>query len=502
VVLRGKQFFRIGLILLSSLILIVVSGFAADQDMFDLYNLEVEGDIYDFVTGDFDGDELTDIVIVYSPIDDIDSRYAGLYLQKGSDGFRPRADYLVPLPPSAVQIDSADIDGDGINEVLLIDGGGVSYLKYSDGSGLSRPIRLIKENTVFAIPSFTGIVVEPIAREIISTNNAPEILVPINKGYAIYEKTDDGNYQKLNQLNVNIFCHNDRQGIRSFAGKRSPQVTIELPRIYNIDGNGDGRPDLYFLWNQKVCTFFQDNTGNYPQDPDVETRFFNGIQNGYMQSQLADCNGDGRPDIVVSLTSGGVTNTETTIRYYLADNNGRINRTDLRDVNLSDSHCNLLVTDFNRDNIPEIVVPAVEMGAIAASKMFLLKKSDLYLLIYPIKNGLPATEPAKRIEYEFRFDFEHPNPTEEISINWSANYNYDVLLDAVFSDGNGRLLFFWGNDKDYLSRRPDLEITLDHPSAVYPVHLNKGTLSDLIVEHNLSGRFDRLTVLKNRNNKI
>ncbi len=470
--------------------------------MFDLYNLEVEGNIYDFVTGDFDGDRLTDIVIVYSPIDDMDSRYAGLYLQKGTDGFRPRADYLVPLPPSAVQMDSADIDGDGIDEILFVDGDGVSYLKYSNGSGLSRPIRLIKENTIFAIPSFTGIVIEPIARELISTNDSPEILIPINKGYAIYEKGENGKYQKLNQLNVNIASHSDRRGIRSFSAKRSPQVTIELPRIYNIDGNGDGRTDLYFLWDQKVATFFQDNTGNFSLDPDVEVHFFDGAPNGYLQSQLVDCNGDKRPDIAVSLTSGGVTNTETTIRYYLADNSGRISRTHAQEVNLSDSHCNLLVTDYNNDGRPEIVVPAVEMGAIAASKMFLLKKTDLYLLIYPIKNGLPATEPDKRIEYEFRFDFEHPNPTGEISINWSANYNYDILLDAVFSDGNGRLLFFWGNDKDYLSRRPDLEITLDHPSAVYPVHLNGGSLSDLIVEHNLTGRFDRLTVLKNRNNKM
>ena len=221
-----------------------------------------------------------------------------------------------------------------------------------------------------------------------------------------------------------------------------------------------------------------------------------------MQSQLVDCNGDKRPDVAVSLTAGGVTNTETTLRYYLADSNGKIGMTESQEVNLSDSHCNLMVTDFNRDGLPEIVVPAVEMGAIAASKMFLLKKTDLHLLIYPIRNGLPITEPAKRFEYEFRFDFENPNPTGEISINWAADYNDNSLLDAVFSDGNGRLLFFWGNESDFLSRRPDLEITLDHPSAVYPIQLNSGSLSDLIVEHNLTGRFDRLTVLKNRNNKM
>ncbi|HDL03938.1 MAG TPA: hypothetical protein ENH25_07380, partial [candidate division Zixibacteria bacterium] len=67
---------------------------AADQDLFDIYTLEVEGDIYDYVTADFDGDRYTDIIVIYSPIDDFETRYIGLYLQKGSSGFRTIADYL------------------------------------------------------------------------------------------------------------------------------------------------------------------------------------------------------------------------------------------------------------------------------------------------------------------------------------------------------------------------------------------------------------------------
>jgi len=485
-----------------SILLIAAAAFAADQDLFDVYSLEVEGNIYDFVSGNFDDDGLTDLAIIYSPLENPSGRYVGLYLQKGTDGFRPRADYLEPLPPSAVQIDIGDIDGDQMDEIVIIDAEGVSYIDYGAGTGLSRPIRLINQNTVFAMPAFFGIVAEPFVSDIVANNTGPEIIVPVSDGFVLYGQNDNTGYKELARLDAGVYCRNDRLGIRNFSGKRNTSVTMELPRLNVLDGNGDNRRDIYLLWHQKVCVFFQNEAGGFSKSPDAAVSFFADKPGGFLQSRLVDCNGDKRPDIAVSLTAGGITNTETTLRYYLADNSGIIRNTQSREVNLSDSHCNLMITDFNGDNIPEVVVPAIEMGAIAASKMFLLKKTDLHLLIYPMLNGLPAAEPDKRIEYEFRFDFEHPNPTGEISINWDADYNHDTLRDAVFSDGNGRLLFFWGNTKDYLSRRPDLEIPLDHPATVYPLHLNRGTLSDLVVEHNLTGRFDRLTILKNRNNKL
>lgn len=475
--------------------------FAADQDMFDIYSLEIEGDIHDFVTGDFNGDDLTDIVIVYTPLEQTDDRYLGLYLQEKPSAFRTTADYLAVLPESAVQIDVADVDGDNLDDILLIDGTGVSLIKYSIGSGLTRPARLINQNTAYAVSNFHGIVVSPFIFELNDRADGPEMVIPVINGFALFQKGSGGTYERAELMKLPINSCNHRLGIRSLSRKRSLNITMELPEVQVYDGNRDGMQDLYFLWDHKICTFFQKD-GKFGADPDVSVRFFRGLPEGYLRSSLADCNGDNRPDVVVSMTSGGITNTETTIRYYMADTEGRVSSNHSREVVLSDSYCNLIVTDFDRDNVPEIMIPAVEMGAIAASKMFLLKKTDLHLLIYPVRNGLPVESPEKRFEYEFRFDFENANPTAEINLNWSADYNMDNLYDAVFSDGNGRILFFWGNRSEFLSGRPDLEVTLDHPSGLYPVKLNNGRYSDLIVDHFLSGRYDRLTVLKNRNNNF
>ena len=138
------------------------------------------------------------------------------------------------------------------------------------------------------------------------------------------------------------------------------------------------------------------------------------------------------------------------------------------------------------------------MGTFAATKIFLTKKTDMHLLIYTMNANHISNEPNKRLRYEFKFNFADMNPVSEVSFNWLGNYNSDRLLDAVFCDGNGRVLFYWGHQTEYLSKSPDLEIPLDHPSQVFPVNLNDDNFSDLIIEHNLGGRYDRLSLLINK----
>lgn len=475
--------------------------FAADQDVFAVYTLEVEGEIYGYVCGDISGDTYADIIVVYSPADDPDTRYAGLYLQGQTSGFNLRPDYLTRLPQNAAQIDIGDIDGDGVMEVLLIDADGVNVLAYSQSAGFSKPIRLIRQKTIFNVPFFRGIIVEPFLVEI-NDSPSPEIVLPTARGYVIFERGEADRYDILNQLSVSLLTHNDEKYLTDFSRTRRAAFQVSLATVHVGDCNLDGRKDLYFLWDNQVACFIQDNTGNFPQTPDAALVLQPGRADGYVQSWLADFNGDRRLDIAVSHTSGGITNTETSVRIYLCNPDGLLEEKVSRELRLSDSHCNLMVDDFDRDGRPELAIPAVELGAIAATKMFLMKGADLHLLIYPIVGGFPDDEPSSRRKLEFRFNFDDPHPTREVAVDWTADYNGDNLLDLAFTDGNGHVKFYWGQSQDYLSKKPDVEISLEHPAIVRPVALNSGVMSDAVIEHNLTGKFDRLTVLKNRNNKL
>jgi hypothetical protein len=273
-----------------------------------------------------------------------------------------------------------------------------------------------------------------------------------------------------------------------------------MAEISVADGNLDGRNDLYFLWDRKLCCFFQDADGSFTSSPDIEIDFYPFNAQGFCQSRLTDFNGDDRPDVIVSYTYGGIANTETRVNCYLADTNGQINPQPHKTITLSDSHCNMLIGDFNGNGNKDIALPTLELGSLAAIQMLLMKKTNLHMLIYPITDGSPADEPYRRVKYPFYFDFNNPQPTSGIAVEWSADFNGDRLVDMAFSDGNNRVKLFFGESDDYLPDKSDLEISLDRVSTLFPIHLNNGGMSDLIVDHNLSGSYDRITVLKNKNN--
>lgn len=472
---------------------------SADQGMFDIYTLEVEGSICDYISGDFNGDKLMDIAMVYSPNNDPDNRYLGLFIQKMESGFGVRADKTILLPQSAAQVDAGDIDDDNIEEIVIMDSEGVLAFHLSAERPQSEFTRLIHENTIYSTPQFRGILVEPFLIKI--ANSGPVVVVSSPKGYVIFRHAGDGTYHSFCQLTAPMSSRNAGRGMKELAGSTHSEFNTCLASIHVADGNADGREDLYFLWDRRLCCYYQNESGNFSTNPDMDIDFYPALFDGYIQSQLIDMNGDKSPDVVVSCTSGGITKTETKVRFYLSNPDGRINPMYKKEITLSDSHCNLMVNDFNGDDHWEIAVPAVELGAIAATKMLLMKRADLHLLIYPITNGLPDNEPLMRPSFEFQFNFDNPNPIQEVTMNWMADYNGDKLLDMVISDGSGYLQFYWGREKDYLSKKTDLKISIDHPAEIHPINLNSGRFSDLVIEHINGGKLDRLTVLRNRGNK-
>jgi hypothetical protein len=207
-----------------------VPSYAADQELFDVYHLEIEGNIFGFQTGDFNDDGRDDIFLVYSPADDYSARYIALFIQKMPSGFSNRADYLIALPLTAAQIDAGDVNDDGRIDIVFIDFDGVGYFSFNPGSGLVGPRRLIRQNSVYSFPHFMGIIATPFLFDI-TGDTAPEIVLPSPRGYIIYERGDDGDYQILNQLSAPINCLSPDKQFRDFFHRPKTVGTLTVARI-------------------------------------------------------------------------------------------------------------------------------------------------------------------------------------------------------------------------------------------------------------------------------
>lgn len=498
-----RRFFRgpkaAGPVLALISVLGVVSFFAstsraADQDQFLVQELSIDGWMLGSLVGDFDGDKLRDVAIIYYPISgDGDKRYIGLFAQDQATGYSVRPTHIAPLPATASQFQAVDVEGDGIDEIVFIDDRGVQALSWSPVSGFGSSVRLARRPTVFQAGAFRGALLNKFALEI---NGSPgiELIIPTPGGVAIFEPGEDGSYELLNEISLkSLGSHSEQRMFFRRSSARS--YVIESAEISALDANLDGRTDLFFLWSDRVYLFLQDESGNFPRSADQEIIFSSFASNETCFSIIADCNGDGRPDVVALRLQGGISAAECKVDFYLSDQAGRFAKSPDKTLTLSQARASLLLTDIDGDGVPELALPTVELGAVSTIKMMMQKRGGLYLLIYNLQNGVPADDAAKRKKFNFALDYKAEAPDQEVLFDWSADFNSDGIKDLIFSNGGGSLEIYYGSRSGFLEDDPSVEIPLADVGAIGTHQLNRDGRSDVLVERVNSGRVNGVWAL-------
>lgn len=468
---------------------------AADQKTFVVHDLSVEGWILGTLTGDFSGDNLRDIAIIYLPTPaQGQRRYLGLFIQSSNGVFPARPSSVSPLPATAVHFQATDVNSDGVDEVLFIDDLGVQMMSWSADGGLGQPVRLARRETIYQAGVFQGALLSPFALEL---NGLPgkELIIPIADGVAVFERDNKGVFSLLNEMSVRSFGDHVNQSSRFFGRNRRRAYRIEVPQMHALDANLDGRTDLYLLWTRRASLFLQDESGNFSNSPDHSADFSSLTERATCFSQLIDCNGDNRPDAVVMKLRGGITAAECQVDIYLADQSGFLSERPDGALKLSQARATVLVTDINGDRLPELILPAVELGTASSVKMIMQKRGGLYLLAYKMLGGKPDPEAFFRKKFSFSLDYDLEAPDAEILFDWSSDYNNDGFKDLVFSNGANTLEFYYGSRRGDLPDNPSLEVPLANVVSLSPLDLNRDGKSDLLAERANSGRINGVWVL-------
>lgn len=471
-----------------------INAQAADQERFSVHELSVEGWVLGVLVADFNGDQLNDIAIIYQPTTSQDRRrFVGLFPQSSTSGFSPRPAQLTPLPASASQFQALDSDNDGIAEIAFIDHLGVQVLRMAQGGAFAPAARLARRETVYRASEFRGALLGDFAFELNGAPN-PEFVVPTNSGVALYESVNEGGFELLSELRLEAIGAHSPRAFDFFQRRRRAYV-IEAPQVVALDGNLDGRQDLYFLWSDRVALFLQDESGAFSRTPDGVATLSDPSFDGTCTPTLADCNGDNRPDLVALRTHGGIAAAESLVDFYLSGPDGLFPARPNKTLALSQARTSLILTDITGDQIPELALPAVELGSVATIKMMMQRKGGLDLLLYPLQNGLPADDATLRRKLNFSLNYNAQYPDQEVLLNWSADYNGDGLKDLAYTDGAGNLKIYDGSRGSYLGDDPSVEVEIANAAELRPVTLNADSRTDLLIERTNSGRINGVWAL-------
>lgn len=237
---------------------------------------DVGGSYPNFVAvADMNGDGKPDLVVTVYP------GAVAVLLGNGDGTFQPASTYAADNAPSAVII--ADLNGDGKPDVVVcgcITSGcstsGISVLLGNGDGTLQPPYSYISDSS--------GAVPLSLAAADLNGDGELDVVVSSTGGNAgVFLGNGDGTFQPVAKYVV---------------GENDSFVAI-------ADLNHDGKPDIVVGYTEAVAVLLGNGDGTFQPGVEYPTTPPGTLPEGLDHILVADVNGDGKPDVVVSNQGGG-----------------------------------------------------------------------------------------------------------------------------------------------------------------------------------------------------
>lgn len=266
-----------------------------------------------------------------------------------------------------------------------------------------------------------------------------------------------------------------------------------VPVLVRGDWDGDGRPDLVWFRDETIGAFLQQADGSFAAS---EGRVIGGRKpkrrNTLLKFEapprIVDLDGDGMLDVATTYPTKGQ------VLVFL-NRKGRI------DLNAPDASLQgpgwstgIYVEDLDGDGRREIVMGVVrKLDLFSGISAFLSKKVDLELHFFRSDaRGLFRNEPAQILTFSIPFTFTATRDSTQIDLTFwptfEADADGDGMKDLLLEADGGMMAIYRGEKANLMGARPWATIAATPPpgtlsTRVRAIDLNGDGRSDLVVVH-------------------
>jgi hypothetical protein len=429
------------------LVLLLAPAASAGDLPFAVQTIPSEGRSVAAELADFDGDGRVDVLqgVVFG-MPPAERRVLRVYLQRDDGQVPEQHDLEVVLPKSAATYDIADVDGVAGEDVLLLQPRGVSILTFSrdaDGSLAARTSQaLIPEDLTMAADSDErGL--DRIAIASFEFGPEPRLVVPGIGETFVLSPSGDVIARIRGGLRANYFI----QPPGPFLTESDIQAFVDSPRISVGDIDGDGRPDILASTRHELRLFFQRDDGGFSREADRKialgrVSLEDHIRgSGSVRSAGRDIDGDGRLDLLLSLTKGSVMSASASSYVYLNHGTGwNLDQPDASFESAESLSADQLV-DLDGDGRLELVRMGIKISVLELVEIFVQRALDASLKAYSLAKrpagtaaSSSAPQPIFTKKVAVKLDFETSRP---------AGFMPTILFDV---NGDGFVDFLGSGD--------------------------------------------------------
>jgi hypothetical protein len=452
---------------------------ASDDQPFALLSVPSAGRTAAAELVDLDGDGRTDLVAaVFDGIPPKDSRELRAWFQRDDGSLPDTPDLSLPLPEGAAAYDLVDLDGVPGMEIALLRRDRLSLVAFTGRKPQLRELPL-PGPTIAAARDERGL-----DRLLMLRDALPgRLLVPGLGELFVADPTGEGAARLDVGSRSNYFLP-PRPG--PGIGENEVETFYDFPRIDVGDVDGDGRPDLIASNRFEIRVFLQRPDGAFPARADralavgrvTEQDLIRG--SGLVRLRVEDFDGDGRADVVLTYTAGGL--LEARSRTTLHRNREGTWNLESADQEFQCDGCFVSydLQDIQGDGSLELLEARVPLGILQLVETLLTRSADIEVRIYERDGTLPfSTEPWVSVGLDLGFRFETYEPRgffPTLRADWNGDGSFDRL-----ASGNGEALeIYLGGSPGALRRRAARQ-SFDTNGALRIGDLDGDELPDLLV---------------------
>jgi len=431
---------------------------------------------------DLDGDGRGDLfIVVFSGVPPDDLREVRVYYQRSDASLPAEPDWTGAVPAGAAAYDLAQREAGGPVEVVFLLRDRLALLGFRDRSPGRQELVISTPPLLSIAADERGLDRMQLAR---AELGAPfRFLVPGLAECVILDPAGTQLGRPRVGSRANYF-NPPRPG--PLISESEVEVYLDFPRLGTGDVDGDGRVDLIASSRHEVRVFLQRGNGQFAGAPDqtlpvgllTEADHFRA--SGSVRSDVGDVNGDGRVDLLISHSSGGVFDARSEIRLHLnrgGDWNLAIPDQRFRSQGAA---ATIQLIDLDADSRPDLVDARIPVSVMEIVELLVTRSFDVEARVHRVgADGRFEERPWFEREYEIGLNLETFRPRGFVP-SLGGDFNGDGYPDLLASGEGEAIEVFLGGPKRRLRSR-DARQELSTSGRVRFGQFDRDALTDFVL---------------------